>query len=330
MILDDLTSALEAESLDDLRACLAEHDGGQYGIYVEQITESHSLDRARYYVQRLKRGIEAPRTNGTNDINLDLLHDYDDIYTDSLWVMDRRGQGEGHSASYWGNFVPQVPYQLMRRFTKPGDWVLDTFAGSGTTLIEARRLGRNSIGIELQADVATRTEQTVDSLENPHNVVSAVVCDDSTVADYEAVLDLYGVETVPLAILHPPYHDIIQFSQDPRDLSNTGSLSAFIDKMGLVAQKIYDVLSPGGHIALIISDMYQKGRWVPLAFDTMNAVLGITSWKRQELVLKSIIVKNFDQTTAKRGQGPLWRYRALHGGFYVFKHEYIFLFKKER
>ncbi len=95
MILDDLTSALEAESLDDLRACLAEHDGGQYGIYVEQITESHSLDRARYYVQRLKRGIEAPRTNGTNDINLDLLHDYDDIYTDSLWVMDRRGQGEG-------------------------------------------------------------------------------------------------------------------------------------------------------------------------------------------------------------------------------------------
>jgi hypothetical protein len=45
--------------------------------------------------------------------------------------------------------------------------------------------------------------------------------------------------------------------------------------------------------------------------------------------LKSTIVKNFDQTTAKRNQKELWRYRALAGGFYIFKHEYIFLFQKK-
>ncbi|HWX43270.1 MAG TPA: DNA methyltransferase, partial [Blastocatellia bacterium] len=44
--------------------------------------------------------------------------------------------------------------------------------------------------------------------------------------------------------------------------------------------------------------------------------------------LKSIIVKNFEETTGKRQQKELWRYRALVGGFYIFKHEYIFVFRK--
>ncbi|HMA99750.1 MAG TPA: DNA methyltransferase, partial [Spirochaetota bacterium] len=43
----------------------------------------------------------------------------------------------------------------------------------------------------------------------------------------------------------------------------------------------------------------------------------------------SIIVKNFDDTSAKRGSNELWRYRALAGNFYIFKHEYIFIFQKK-
>jgi hypothetical protein len=54
----------------------------------------------------------------------------------------------------------------------------------------------------------------------------------------------------------------------------------------------------------------------------MNEVL------KREFMLKSIIVKNFEQTTGKRSQEELWKYRALVGGFYIFKHEYIFVFRK--
>ncbi|MEM0138059.1 MAG: DNA methylase, partial [Thermoplasmata archaeon] len=39
-------------------------------------------------------------------------------------------------------------------------------------------------------------------------------------------------------------------------------------------------------------------------------------------------IKNFDYTRGKRSQQELWRYRALQGEYYVFKHEYIFIFKK--
>jgi len=45
--------------------------------------------------------------------------------------------------------------------------------------------------------------------------------------------------------------------------------------------------------------------------------------------LKSTVVKNFDETRAKRRQKDLWRYRALSGGFYIFKHEYIMIFVKK-
>jgi hypothetical protein len=45
-------------------------------------------------------------------------------------------------------------------------------------------------------------------------------------------------------------------------------------------------------------------------------------------MLKSIVVKNFEETRGKKNQRELWRYRALANGFYVFKHEYIMIFKK--
>jgi len=59
-----------------------------------------------------------------------------------------------------------------------------------------------------------------------------------------------------------------------------------------------------------------------LGFYTMNEVL------KRNYTLKSIIIKNFEETKGKRNQKELWRYRALVGGFYIFKHEYIFLFRK--
>ena len=89
-----------------------------------------------------------------NDIDKKNWRDYADIITDSLWLIDRRDNSGAHDGNYHGNFVPQIPHQLFTRYTKRGDWILDGFMGSGTSLIEAQRMGRNSIGIELQQSVA--------------------------------------------------------------------------------------------------------------------------------------------------------------------------------
>jgi hypothetical protein len=123
--------------------------------------------------------------------------------------------------------------------------------------------------------------------------------------------------------MHPPYFDIIKFSNDPRDLSNANSVNDFLTMMTDIVRKASAVLDKGRYFALVIGDKYSKGEWIPLGFLTMQEVL------KCGFTLKSIIVKNFEETLGKRNQKDLWRYRALVGGFYIFKHEYIFLFKKK-
>jgi hypothetical protein len=289
---------------------------------LNQILESQTLERAKYYLRRLKNEVQQIKTNKINDINLLRWKEYDEIITDSLWIFDKRDTSGAHLGWYWGNFIPQIPHQMMLRYTKKGDWVLDAFLGSGTTLIECRRLGRNGIGIELNREVAEKAKELIEKEQNKDNVITEVIIGDSRTIDIKQILSKYGISYVQLVIMHPPYHDIIKFSNDERDLSNAKNTQEFLKMFGQVIENITPYLEKGRYLVLVIGDKYSKGEWIPLGFYCMQEVL------KRGYLLKSIIVKNFEETRGKRNQKELWRYRALVGGFYIFKHEYIMLFKK--
>jgi DNA modification methylase len=269
------------------------------------------------------KGLTEVKVSKLNDLNLNRWKEYNDILTDSLWILDKRDRSGTHNAEYWGNFIPQIPNQLLRRYTKRGEWVLDPFLGSGTTLIECRKIGRNGIGIELQPSVARKTRICLTRENNPFDIHTEVVTGDSTKLDLAEQLRLYDISSVQFAILHPPYWDIIQFSRNKHDLSNSGSLQKFLSSFGQVVDHVNLVLDSGRYIAIVVGDKYSNGEWIPLGFLTMQEALN------RNYLLKSIVVKNFNATKAKRSQEKLWRYRALVGGFYVFKHEYIFLMQKK-
>lgn len=72
-----------------------------------------------------------------------------DINVDSLWLIGPRAKGGKRENNYHGNFVPQIPDQMIRRYTKKNGIVLDMFMGSGTTLFEAETLGRSYIGFDI-------------------------------------------------------------------------------------------------------------------------------------------------------------------------------------
>ncbi len=289
---------------------------------LEQVYDTRTIERTRYYIRRLIRSLSQRKEGKINDINLNRWKEYEDLLTDSLWILDKRDRTGAHSAGYWGNFIPQIPNQFLRRFTKKGEWVLDPFLGSGTTLIESRRLGRNGIGVELQPEVAALAKKTLAKEKNPFDTVTEVLNGDSSAINFKKELKRFKCGSVQFLLLHPPYWDIIRFSEKKNDLSNAGSVEEFLKMFGKVIGAAMPVLDAGRYAAVVIGDKYSSGEWIPLGFYTMQEML------KQGFKLKSTIIKNFDQTTAKRNQQELWRYRALAGGFYIFKHEYIFLFQK--
>ncbi len=337
--LDHLEKALQANSLPDLKKQIEtikhdllpnfreENSESSRKMVVlaqelEQILEAYSLERAKYYCKRMEKSFTVRKTPPFSDINLNRWKDYQDIITESLWVIERRDSSGVHAGWYWGNFIPQIPFQLMRRYTKRGELVLDPFVGSGTTMIECRRLGRHGLGVELNPKTAEKARDLVAKERNPHAVQTQIMTGDSRNYDLPTATSKMGFKAAHLLILHPPYQDIIRFSELKEDLSNALTTPEFLEMFAQVLENTVPLLEKGRFLAVVIGDKYHQGQWIPLGFHCMQEVL------KMGLELKSIVVKNFEETKGKRTQEALWRYRALDGGFYLFKHEYIFIFRK--
>lgn len=247
-----------------------------------------------------------------------------DIWTDSLWLIEKRASDSLSDNSYHGNFVPQIPYQLIHRYTKEGDYILDPFMGSGTSIYEALKCNRKAFGIDLNQDCCHTVKEKLQEYSDYDEKYWCFNGDSTKKTVYNKIkkqLIQEGKENVQLAILHPPYHDIIHFSDKEEDLSNSKSVEEFITQFTKVVKHTKELLEKNRYIAIVIGDKYEKSEWIPLSSMCMNSCINMG------LKLKSIIIKDMNNSRGKRNQNGIWRYRALTSDYYIFKHEYIYIFK---
>ena len=271
------------------------------------------------------RVVEAPKTTAYNDIDLRNWKLYSHIKTGSLWEFNSRDKSHGHSYDYHGNYIPQIATQLFERYTKKNDVILDFFFGSGTSGIEALHMERRCIGVELKQDMVDYVSEKFTKKELVTDV--NIICGDSTSSEakekVQARLEIMGKKQAQFAVLHPPYDDIIKFSDKKEDLSNCATTEEFYDLLEKVAKNAYDLLEKGRYAALIIGDEYKNSRVIPLGFECMKRMENVG------FVTKAIVVKNITGNEKAKGKtANLWRYRALAGGFNIFEHEYIMTFVK--
>jgi DNA modification methylase len=233
----------------------------------------------------------------------------------SVWSFPERGGWATHNADYRGNFAPQIPRNVLEMYTQPGESILDPMVGGGTTLIEARVLGRNALGLDINPKAI---ELAYRALCFP---VSSRTRQRAQVGDARD-LSFLKDESFDLVVTHPPYMNIIRYSEGKiaGDLSNIGSLPRFCEEMEQAAGQMYRVLKADRHCAILMGDTRRGRHYVPLAYHVMQRFL------RVGFVLKEDIIKVQHHCR----QTERWRWKARRDKFYLIMHEHLFVFRKPK
>lgn len=249
-----------------------------------------------------------------------------DINVDSLWIIPERDKSGKHANVYHGNFVPQIPHQLIRRYTQENDCVLDLFMGSGTTLFECETLKRNFIGFDINDKIINYVQsKMLDCTDIQFCINNCDVTDSENFDEHiKKNFEVLNIPSVDFIIAHPPYLDIVKFTENNEDLSHISDLNIFINKFTAAMTNALKYLKKDKYFAIVIGDVYKKCEVIPLGFYLMNSIK-----QHFNVKLKGIIVKNIEGNKGKLGTYNIWKYRALKSDYFLFKHEYIFVFKKE-
>lgn len=197
------------------------------------------------------------------------------------------------------------------RYSQLGDWVLDQFLGSGTTLIEAKLLNRNAIGVDINPQSLSISLNNLDFQYESNSKLHIRQGDASN-------LDFLKDERIDFICTHPPYANIIKYSQDIAGDISLLSPREFLCKMSEVACEAYRVLKKGKMCAIMVGDIRRHGRVIPLGFQVMNIFL------KQGFSLLEIIIKQQHNCLST----DYWMKK--NNDFLLLAHEYIFVFQKAR
>lgn len=230
----------------------------------------------------------------------------------TLWSFPQRGDWATHDSKWRGNWSPYIPRNIILRYSREGDLVLDQFAGGGTTLVEAKLLNRDIIGIDINEIALTRCREK--TMFNCEFAKGKVYINKGDARDLKAIPN----ERIDLICTHPPYADIIRYSDDiDGDLSRF-KVKDFLEQMKPVAAECFRVLKKGKFCAILMGDTRQNGCIIPMSFDVMRIFQNVG------FRLKEMVVKEQHNCMATK----YWQKGSVNNNFLLIAHEHLFIFIK--
>lgn len=245
----------------------------------------------------------------------------------TLWhhPSQQHGPEVAGDPTYEGRTPTFVVWNLVERFTEPGDLLVDPFAGGGTSLDVADSLGRRSRGFDLAAHAGRpagagglaarrRGPGAESSAGERSNRIERADARDLPLED----------NSVDLVFMDPPYSTHLEYSDDPRCIGKlTAFDEAYFDAMAGVFGEAERVLRPGGHLGVYVSDTYEKRRLPAQAFVGIGAEFYCMLRRRLIPV---------DHVAVVRGSAKLEDERfheaAREGGFYLRGYNHLLIFQK--
>lgn len=236
----------------------------------------------------------------------------------TIWSFPKRGNWatHGNNAKFRGNWPPQIPRNLILRYSNLGDVVLDPMCGSGTTLIECKLLGRNGVGFDINPRMINLSKQNLDFRVDEKVPKTNIKVSVGDVRHLKSVKD----NSIDLIVTHPPYANIIKYSdgQIAEDLSNISNIGKFCAEMKEAAKEFHRVLKPKKYCAILIGDTRRRKYYQPMAYKVMQNLIDVG------FKLKEDIIKH--QWNCKTT--PYWANMSKRYNFFMIMHEHLFIFEK--
>jgi DNA modification methylase len=223
-------------------------------------------------------------------------------FTKSLWTTAYPSElGHATRKAHGANKPPRLMARLIEFFTKPGELVLDPFAGVGGTLLGASicRSPRRALGFEIEPKWAMLYEAVVADSLAQQNGDASLLSDLGTadpggprrfdptgarlvVGDAVRLLSELDPDSVDFVATDPPYNpqlrltmaggplsdqfanrrtDYAMVTSDPADLANSATYDEYLDRMERVLGELQRVLKSGRYATIIVRDAYQDGRY---------------------------------------------------------------------
>ncbi len=220
------------------------------------------------------------------------------LATTTLWNHSSHNYGSGFQGDqqYIGATPAFIPWNLMQRYTKAGDVVVDPFCGSGTTLDVAAELERRAVGF----DVAPYRPGI-------HRADAREIPLDDEIAD--------------LVFIDPPYADNVKYSNEKTCLGRyKAGDSRYYKGLEMVLGECKRILKPGGVFACYVCDHYSnKTGFEPIGFRILSMIQ-----ERFELLDIVAVVRH-----NKKLKEGIWQRGARRGGFLMRGFNYLFIAKRK-